>query len=195
MKILGVVLAGGLSSRMGQDKASLPWNDNQDLLHRAIEILKVSQQEVWISGREVAGFHCVLDIVPRQGPLGAMHALSHALAATDWDAIAVLPCDMPLVEGDWYGEMADFLQLHPEHEAAVLAHAGKVFPLTGIYRVSGLTTMACSFESGNRKVITALQGLSHGTILKPEHRLMNMNQPEDYQRLLREGKQGGEHGI
>jgi molybdopterin-guanine dinucleotide biosynthesis protein A len=40
-----VILAGGKSMRMGQDKASLPWGD-QDILHNIIDCMKKVSQDI-----------------------------------------------------------------------------------------------------------------------------------------------------
>jgi molybdopterin-guanine dinucleotide biosynthesis protein A len=92
--VIGVVLAGGLSSRMGRDKALLPW-DNGVLLDHMIGLLKDSGLETVIVCGERPGYPSFPDPEPGQGP-GI--ALSHFLASQAPDAWAlIVPVDMPML--------------------------------------------------------------------------------------------------
>jgi molybdopterin-guanine dinucleotide biosynthesis protein A len=91
---IGIVLAGGLSSRMGRDKALLPWGDGT-LLDHMIGLLKESGLASVIVCGERPGYPSVADPEPNQGP-GI--AISHLLASLAPDAWAlIVPVDMPLL--------------------------------------------------------------------------------------------------
>ncbi|MDR3394719.1 MAG: molybdenum cofactor guanylyltransferase [Parasulfuritortus sp.] len=91
---IGVVLAGGLSSRMGQDKALLPWAEGS-LLDHMINLLKDSGLETVVVCGERPGYPSFVDPEPGQGP-GV--AISHYLASLTPDAWAlVVPVDMPML--------------------------------------------------------------------------------------------------
>ncbi|WP_137680251.1 molybdenum cofactor guanylyltransferase [Aurantiacibacter suaedae] len=81
--ILGAVLAGGMSTRFGSDKA-LAVLDGRSLLERAVEALAQLCDKVVIVGRtegpETLGVECVPDTPrPGMGPLGGVAgALNHA---------------------------------------------------------------------------------------------------------------------
>ncbi len=100
----GVVLAGGLASRMGFDKAQIRQQrclGARNILEHNVHLLQKFCSEVWVSCRGDAlreGFPCVADIYPQKGPAGAIHAsLLHA-QALGLKAILVLACDMPAVD-------------------------------------------------------------------------------------------------
>lgn len=101
MNTIGIVLAGGKSSRMGQDKATLTFDDGTTWLTHAIRQLKqVGCSSVYISGRN--GFECtdasknnvtdvdkagyISDYSPHAGP-----------AAAIWDAYHWLVNHRPLL--------------------------------------------------------------------------------------------------
>jgi molybdopterin-guanine dinucleotide biosynthesis protein A len=94
--LAGFVLAGGRSSRMGQDKALLPL-DSVPLIQRAVWKLRKLTSQVCILGNrpELSPFApLVPDLRESCGPLGGMEAaLSHTLY--DWSL--VLPVDMPFL--------------------------------------------------------------------------------------------------
>ncbi len=99
----GVVLAGGLASRMGFDKAKIRKQADlgaRNILEHNVHLLQTFCREVWVSCRADAlreGFTCVPDIYAQRGPAGALHAsLLHA-QARGLKAILVLACDMPAV--------------------------------------------------------------------------------------------------
>ncbi|UHQ56540.1 MULTISPECIES: molybdenum cofactor guanylyltransferase [unclassified Microbulbifer] len=89
---IGVVLAGGRSSRMGRDKALLPTAGNRTFLDHACALLReLPLAQVVVSGARPGG---VPDLVPGRGPLGGLHAVA---SATKAPAALVIPVDMPLL--------------------------------------------------------------------------------------------------
>lgn len=89
--LAGIVLAGGLSSRMGRDKALLPWQGRTLLEHMRGLLMLAGAERVWVSGRYPA-FAGVPDRVTRCGPLGGLYSV--ALQMPDGPAW-VVPVDMP----------------------------------------------------------------------------------------------------
>ncbi|UUS13945.1 NTP transferase domain-containing protein [Stenotrophomonas sp. CD2] len=65
--INGIVLAGGLSSRMGRDKALLPWKGRTLLEHMRGLLLQAGAGRVWVSG-DYPAFGGIPDQVARCGP-------------------------------------------------------------------------------------------------------------------------------
>ena len=93
-KIAGVVLAGGRSSRMGQDKASLEYN-GQPLLDHMIGLLQqAGLHDVYVSG-DCDVYPCIADSAPHQGPAHAMYDVLKHLES--YDGVLFVPVDMPLL--------------------------------------------------------------------------------------------------
>ena len=78
------ILAGGLSTRMGRDKANLRIGGRTLLAH-----IRSTAKAL---GLPVRVIRC--DLVPRCGPLGGIYT---ALKTTAADAVLFLACDMPCV--------------------------------------------------------------------------------------------------
>lgn len=94
-EFVGVVLAGGKSSRMGTDKALLTLN-NQSMLERSVAILdELGAAKVMVCRNEFATGY-LPDIYPDLGPLSGIHA---AIFETDLP-ILVIPVDMPLLSSE-----------------------------------------------------------------------------------------------
>ena len=90
--IAGVVLAGGRSRRMGQNKALLQYR-HRPLLDHMIDIVKqCGIDRVYISGQQ-DGYACIEDDSPFAGP--AM-AIQNVIAKLDtYDRFLFVPVDMP----------------------------------------------------------------------------------------------------
>ncbi|WP_305805131.1 molybdenum cofactor guanylyltransferase [Stenotrophomonas sp. YIM B06876] len=87
----GLVLAGGRSSRMGRDKAMLPWR-GRPLLQHMIELLaEAGATTVLVSG-DYPAYAGIADTLPGRGPLAG---LSSAAAQLDDGPLLVVPVDMP----------------------------------------------------------------------------------------------------
>ncbi|MDR2800885.1 MAG: molybdenum cofactor guanylyltransferase [Desulfovibrio sp.] len=93
--VVGVVLGGGKSLRLGRDKASLKLHgeDKPCLLLRTAGLLREVCGEVVIAGRKVSGWRHIPDLAPGLGPAGGIAA---ALEFTG-RACLVLSCDLPFM--------------------------------------------------------------------------------------------------
>lgn len=89
---LGVVLAGGLSSRMGQNKANLPhFNQQQAMLDFSKQILTdAGASHVVVSGN---GYD-INDDFEQLGPLSGIYSVMQACLPK---ALLILPVDLPLI--------------------------------------------------------------------------------------------------
>ncbi|MCG7533473.1 molybdenum cofactor guanylyltransferase [Pseudoalteromonas sp. OOF1S-7] len=89
--LLGIILAGGQSHRMGTDKATLCWQGDTLLSHAQQLLLAVGCDQVLISRN---GLGYVQDIYTGKGPLAGIHA---CLEQQVCDEAVVIPIDMPLL--------------------------------------------------------------------------------------------------
>ena len=98
----GLVLAGGISSRMGFDKGAINWHGKQQRYYIA-DLLENFCEDVFIScraGQEKEidkGYQTITDTFTGLGPFGAI--LSAFREKPD-DAWLVVACDLPLVNAD-----------------------------------------------------------------------------------------------
>jgi molybdopterin-guanine dinucleotide biosynthesis protein A len=149
----GWVLAGGRSSRMGQDKALLEIDGVPLALRAAGELSRVCGAVTLVGdparyGR--LGLPVIADSYPGQGPLAGIEA---ALGATRTDANLIVACDMPALSPGILAEL-----LNAEADAAVPRYSdGKLEPLCAAYsrRCHGVVREA--LEAGVRRVIDALR--------------------------------------
>lgn len=93
MSFIGVVLAGGRSVRMGQDKSQLTLNGVTMLEHTKNLLLQAGATKVLYS-RNQQGATSVADIHPQKGPLSGIHAIAMAQPNDD---VMFVPVDMPLL--------------------------------------------------------------------------------------------------
>ena len=101
-ELVGVVLAGGLSSRMGEHKPALKLYGEgmPDLLSRTIALLRTCTAEVWVSCRKNQGVpdcRCIHDVEEGFGPIGGIVSVLAALGSTPHQAALVLSCDLPFM--------------------------------------------------------------------------------------------------
>jgi molybdopterin-guanine dinucleotide biosynthesis protein A len=186
--ILGVVLAGGRSRRMGRDKASLPWSGTT-LVHRAVDVLSENCSEVVIAGPEELarpGLETVTDRYPGCGPLAGLHS---GLERAAGRPIFALACDMPFVDAKL---VCHLMALADGGGGAWVASGeGGTQPLCGIYAASGRRVAERRLQEGRLSVLgffAAVAGVAvpitaELDVYRPEL-LLNINRPKQLRRAL-----------
>lgn len=100
MELLGVILCGGLSSRLGQNKALLKLRGSTTLLKDTWELLGSVTPSRILATREpepYLEYPYILDAGPRIGPAGAILTALNYAAANGFAAILAVACDMPFL--------------------------------------------------------------------------------------------------
>lgn len=187
--VVGLVLAGGLSSRMQRDKASLQYRGKSQL-ERAFELAAGYLPEVYVSVRASQAadptrlrYPLIVDSVPGEGPIVGIRS---ALAARPDVAWLVLACDLPFLS-----ETA-LSQLLAERDPAASAtafrstHDGLPEPLCAIWEPRSAAELAAYQAADGRCPRKFL--IRHGAkVLEPRDRraLDNVNTPDEYRDALR----------
>jgi molybdopterin-guanine dinucleotide biosynthesis protein A len=130
--ILGVVLAGGKSSRFGSDKA-LAELDGHTLIARAVDALSGWCEYVVVAGRATAPAPTLPDWpAPGMGPLGGLAAALHLARDEGYEAVLSLGVDtagLPDNLPEWLG--ADGVPAGTALQAAYIASK----PVIGLWPV------------------------------------------------------------
>jgi molybdopterin-guanine dinucleotide biosynthesis protein A len=170
----GFVLAGGRSSRMGRDKALLPWH-GRTLLEQVAEVVRQAAGDVTVIGHESyrsLGLRVIPDAIPDRGPLGG---LLTALDASDADRVLLVACDMPEVT---VGLLTGLLS--GEADAVVAEAEGRLHPLCAVYHRRVLPKVNAAIRGRSLKMHDFL---SHIAVqrwpVSDAKLLINMNTPED----------------
>ena len=139
MKILGVVIAGGQSSRMGTEKALLKLY-GVTLLERVISRLRLQVDEVALNANGDAtrfGYHGLqvfADQITDVGtPLAGLHAALAIGAARGFDAVVTVPSDAPMLPLDLVKRLVEAGEVTG---AAFASSGGQDHYLSGIWTVN-----------------------------------------------------------
>ncbi|MGA2131090.1 MAG: molybdenum cofactor guanylyltransferase [Bryobacteraceae bacterium] len=177
----GFVLAGGKSSRMGSDKALLPFRGAALACHVASAVQTAAGSVALIGDPQKyahLGFPVFPDLSPGAGPLGGI-ASALTYTAADWNLLVA--CDMPAITPEL---MADLLHLAESSHADALVPAGpsgRLEPLCAVYHRRCLAALEQALASGVRKVTAALAGLDlHIRQMENPSCFENLNTPEDW---------------
>ncbi len=177
-QITGIILAGGLSSRMGQDKGLLHYK-GRALVEYAIDAIKPLCSEIIISSNnkeyEQFGYKVVTDVYQKVGPIGGLYS---SLAEANTNDILMCPCDMPFITTDIFEQI-----LENKSDSAVTvveSDSGKVYPTLGYYQKSCLPVILQFIEQGQYKLQLLMKALNAATIqIEDNKSLLNFNTPED----------------
>lgn len=209
--VVGILLAGGRSRRMGRDKA---WVDlaGRPLIRWALEALGQATDRQMVVARDAAaaerlaelGVPVVVDELVARGPLTGLHA---GLRAADADLCLVLACDMPLVRpellrlltaavGAWDAAVPYVGEdLPPAALAggATRARDAGLQPLLAAYRRACLPALAKLLQGGPLPTM-ALLSLIRSRVIPPDHwreadpdgrSFLNINTRQDLDEAMR----------
>lgn len=178
-QITGVILAGGRSSRMGQDKGLVEINGLPLFAYIGIK-LEPQVSKVWVScnqnqQRYAARYPVVADtIADFAGPLSGMLA---ALIASETAWIACVPCDVPSFPDD----LVERLWANKGQAAAVYAADPKrPHPALCLLNKSLIPQLQSYLEKGERKVMLFFAQCNAAVAVfdNPDN-FANLNTPDD----------------
>ena len=180
------LLAGGGSSRMGQQKSLLEYK-GRPLIAYIYERLEPLFSEVLISTSggnhlpgELQSVRTVLDEVTGFGPIAGIAA---SLAAASYQTVFIAACDIPTIHHDLVAGMLDG---SAECDVVVpRTKEGLLEPLHGVYKRNVLPELLRLIDSGERRIRILYDSVN--TCYKDlgtAYHLTNINTPEEYRRIL-----------
>jgi len=190
-------MAGGASSRFGQDKALVEVG-GMPMIARMIELLRSVTTQVKIvavpSKYAAFGAEIVEDRWPGEGPLGgiitALEDSAQSASRPEWNLI--VSCDMPFLTQDWLQFLAN--RAAKSKAQVVFPHsASGPEPLCACWQTSAAAKLRSGFERGVRKVTEGIALLRAEVLDEQDWKrfdsagrlFWNMNTAADYEEARR----------
>lgn len=187
-----IVLAGGHSRRMGQDKALLPWHGRTLIENLIAQLKELSDDVLVITGAEMR-YRDLLDAlifsdeIPDRGPMGGLYT---GLKRARYDYSLAVACDMPLV-GSALMELLS-QEIDGRIQAIVPEVQGHRVPTLAIYHKKCLSVIERLLSQGRASLQDLLNSvptkiLSENQLREVDPSLRsftNLNTPEDWQKLV-----------
>jgi molybdenum cofactor guanylyltransferase len=187
MKILGAIIAGGHSTRMGGREKSFVLLDGATLLDRTLSRLRFQVNEVIINANgDPARFAAtkttvVEDVLTDVGtPLAGLHASLYYGANHGFDAVVTLPSDAPFLPLDLVERL---LEGGTISGAAIARSGGQDHYLTGIWTTAMAKPLGRLIETEGLRRVQDFAGKAKAEKVVwaaiPHDPFYNINTPEE----------------
>ncbi len=184
-----VIQAGGMSSRMGEDKA-LKIFLGKSLIQRVIERMIPIADEIIVTTNRPAeytflNYRLIPDLKPGRGALGGLYT---AIASAAHPLVAVVACDMPFVSQMFF-EGARKLMVKEEADVVIAKTDEGYEPLHALYRrETCLPAIESAIDADQWKVIAWFPQVKVRTLNPEEVKSLdpsglcfwNLNTPEEF---------------
>lgn len=184
-KFTGIILAGGKSLRMGQDKALLPVG-KQLLIEEVLTRLKIHSEKVIVIANQIKEFSFLgvpvfPDIVPGQGPLGGIYT---GLVKSETFHNLIVACDMPFISAELLRYLANRIDAY---DITIARYKNRFQPLCAFYSKNCIQAIKQQLQQGNLKIRDVFKQLRVNVITEDEidqlklneQAFTNINTPED----------------
>lgn len=162
MKIAGVVLAGGQSSRYGQPKMFELFAGRPLYKHSLIALQKNQLQPLIIATNASLqskfveeNVEWIVEQQPHQGPLFALQNIMTSFPDVEW--FFIVASDMPFINGDFVQTMLTFID--DDLDAIVPKQDARLQPLAALYRRSALPIANQLVQQNKRNMKVLLEQL------------------------------------
>ena len=179
-----VIFAGGRSSRMGEDKALLPFGSYNSLAEYQFQRLSKLFTKVYISTKEKKfdfDAPLILDL-PQKGLFAPTAGFIAMFKQLQEARIFILSVDSPFVGEE---EIKKLLEESPDYEAVIAKTERGTHPLCGVYNRTLLPKFEKMLQEEHHRLGQMLKN-SHTqyVIFTDEQPFANLNLPEEYKEAL-----------
>jgi molybdopterin-guanine dinucleotide biosynthesis protein A len=187
--VTGIILAGGMSKRYGQNKAFLEL-DGIRLIDRVTATMKnIFRQVILITNEkdhyEYLGLPTIEDLIKGLGPIGGIYT---GLMSISDQAGFFVACDMPFINSQLIRYMVD---IKDNYAAVIPSGASGLDPLHAIYSRSCLDVIKNLIAAQRYQVRLFYEQISVRYVTQDEIRrfapsqraLLNINTPDEFARI------------
>jgi len=179
MQPAGFVLVGGLSTRMGQDKALLSSGSHPLVIDVAHQVA-VAAGSVALVGMperyQNLGFQCIVDSRPGLGPLGGIEA---ALQSRRGDLNLIVACDMPGLNVSLLLALLRRAEQTGALCVVIRDSAGVTHPLCAVYRSGCLPVVQRALDTGCLRLMDVIEELCAAPF-ETDAIVWNVNTPQEW---------------
>lgn len=189
-KVSAIILSGGLSKRMGEDKCELLFNGNTLINNQIIKMKNVGIEDIILSGyRKENDLAKVVHDDIMKGPLSGLY---YGLKEIKNDRAVVLSVDVPLIKEESIKKLIDF-SFDNDLDVACLGHGDKSEQLIGIFKKSLIDKIKNILDGDKYSVMKLLDNAKVDTLYVDDDDLyfLNVNNKNDYNKLLEMNFIGG----
>jgi molybdopterin-guanine dinucleotide biosynthesis protein A len=180
--IPAVIFAGGKSSRMGKDKALLPFGGYDSLVEYQYAKLQKLFNDVYISAKNDKfdfNANVIYDTYTINSPLGAIISVLEYTQRPTF----ILSVDAPFVDEDIIQKLIS--KYENSSIATVAQTKDGLQPLCAIYNLSFVPKAKVQFQNGNHKINYILKNENITSVFfEDDNKFLNVNYPKDYQKAL-----------
>ena len=187
--ITGVILVGGKSRRMGQDKAFMDVS-GKPLFERVLDVFAANFTRIILVGDRAERFASyALPIHADIYPGSSLGGLYTGLFRADTDAILVSSCDLPFPSS---AVLRHLCSLADGYDAVVPKTVCGLEPLFAVYSKNCLEPMQAMLDAGILSILDLLPQINVryvddaelAVISTTENAFLNLNTPADYQAVV-----------
>lgn len=189
-KVSAIVLSGGKSSRMGEDKCDLEYH-GETLLNLQIEKFKrIGIEDIVASGYK--GNNCKARVVEDEIMEGPLSGILKGLQVIKNDRAFVISVDVPLVKEDSIRQLINY-SFDKDLQIVLVRHGGKQEPLIGVYKKELTDKIENVISGENHSVMRLVDECSYEflDIEDDDEYFLNINYRDDYDKLLKVKLEGG----
>lgn len=180
--LYGLLLSGGASQRMRQDKAALPYRGEPQLL-RAWRLLEAVTERAFLSVRDQqrddplrAGLPQIVDSYDAIGPAAGILSAQDRFPEAAW---LVLACDLPLLDEGTLQQLIGARDVSANATVFTSRHDSLPEPLCAIWEPSSHALLKQRYEDGSYCPRKALIQSRIVLLPAPGDALDNVNTPEE----------------
>ncbi len=188
--ITGLILVGGKSKRMGQDKAFLNL-DGRPLMEPVINLFSNRFDRLLLSGDRSERFiNYSIPVIPDIYPGSSLGGIHAGLLAAATERIFVAPCDLPYPDPALLDHICS-LSLDSGHDAIVPLSPQGYEPLYALYSKACLDPIRALLENGECRIVDLfrivrtlfIQGEELASIVGTGQAFLNINTPAEFESL------------
>ncbi len=175
-----IIFAGGKSSRMGQDKALLPFGEYKTLSEFQHERLSKLFKKVYISAKENKfdfNANVIEDRHKESSPLVGIISVFETLKV---DTIFILSVDAPFVNREVIDKL---IHSNNRFDAVIAKSKSGIQPLCGVYKRSVLSIAQEHLKEGNHRLQSLFKKVNTQFVpFKDDALFINLNHPHEYEK-------------
>ena len=192
MELYGLVLMGGKSERMGEDKSKLVYHKQLSQMENIYNLLNDYCSKTFLSinqskEKESFPYQTLVDLEENKGPISGILSAFHFKNDVAW---LVCPIDMPFVSKETIDYLLKNRKVEKDCTCFLNSEIQAPDPLLAIYEPTIYTQLIQAKKQGHRCPKKSILSSNHHMILPLEEKwLFNANTPEQFDKAKNQIKQ------